>query len=296
MGTLNKGADMIIKINSFEISRLDPGDIVISEKGITRIKSGEILDLLLILKTVVDTDLKLSWVVKHIRNFGLPEEDTLKFLEAILSITKQPKRLPYEKIILVHDESADDDTLSILSSEISLPHLLINIRDYSTDLVSDRICLIVFMATHYNYEQQHSMFFSTAKKSPKSGIIISHYTPNSYRVSQPYFPEIGNSCHFCCTDRLLSYQTKEAGKNSWSQLLLFSKKTGANIPASSLSLLNRSMAMGILADRINLLTCHSLRKRHQDSVLSSASIIFRNGSIIEEVVPHWHLCRCIRSY
>jgi McbB family protein len=154
---------------------------------------------------------------------------------------------------------------------------------------------VVILCNRYDYHSLKASYFKIANNAANTAIMVAHYMPEHYYVSQPYVPEIGNACHFCQMDRLLYYEENKKSKNNWSQLLRFSHQKNAGIPDRRHTQLQRSLAVGLLTARINLFTSHTSAKRHQDSALSSASINLSTGKIDEEIVPHWTLCQCLRK-
>lgn len=287
---------MTIRICNYEIMSFTDSTILISEKGMSSIKSPPLAEALEELKPLIGKDIPESTLKKILKGKKIDAAEGLTFLDGTLNIIKRPKALPYEKIIIIHDH-LETAFLKIIRSEVARETDIINAHDFSERTITQKRNFIVLMCENYDYPVLKALYYKIANSAPQSGIVVAHHMPDAYYFSQPFFAEIGNPCHFCHADRLLSYEEKKNSKCNWAQLLKFSKQRGVKIPRTNnnLSLLHESMIAGFLTSRIKLFTCNTGAKRHQDAALSSASINLITGKIEEEIVPHWTLCQCLRT-
>lgn len=286
---------MNIKICNYEILNFDNFNLVMSEKGLSTITSSPILEALTELEQYREVEIPATKLHEVLAARRINTPDVLTFLKKCLTIIERPKQKPYEKIVIIHDTDYEQQSLNLLKSELVGNATFCSLSRLEISDFKDKTNLIIFLTHDYNYAALKSMYFKIANTAPKSGILIAHYTPDHYCVSQPYFQEIGNPCHFCHIDRLLNYEEKQHSQNNWSQLLKFSSEHGCRIPNKKKSQLQKALAMGMLASRIKLYSGLSPSRRHQDTVLASASINLINGRINEEVIPHWVLCKCQRG-
>lgn len=288
---------MNIRICNYEIMNFSHTDLLISEKGITTLTSPVLIQALEELKPFIDHDIPETKLRKILEGKRVDIDEALTFFKSRLNIIHEPKSGPYEKVIIIHDYQDDDALpLRIIRGEVAHGMTVINIRDFSELITCGKRDLVVILCEDYDYLALKSLYFNISRSAPQSGIVVAHHMPSSYYFSQPYFAEIGNPCHFCHADRILSYEGRKKSKNNWAQLLTFSKRHEVSVPCGSkpLSLLHQSMIAGFLTSRINLFSTYTNTKRHQDSALSSACINLVTGKIEEEIVPHWTLCQCLR--
>lgn len=274
----------------------DTATLVMSEKGLSRINSPAILEALKELQPYINHDIPAQKLKEILEPKPVNAVEATAFLYQCLNIVDSPISKPYEKVLIVYNDKAQIPALDLIKNETHLKTTTIAADQFDIKITCDKQYFIVLLQSRYDYHSLKSLYFTIASANPKSAVVVGYYTPAYYCVTQPYFFEVGNPCHFCHIDRLLNYETKKNSSNNWTQLLKFSNQHGYEIPCGVQTQLQQSLAMNLLISRINLFTSNSNAKRHQDSALSSTSINLMTGKIDEEIVPHWVLCQCQRSF
>ncbi len=284
---------MKLNIQNYEILNFPSDNLVISERGISRISSPPLLEALTKLKHYDNiTKLKLNEILSE---HGLNPESAYNFLERVLAIREAVDNTYFEKTIVVHEWSGKIDLEQLLRSEINTPLELHKISDSLKDIISNKKYYIVILCTHYNYDIMKEIYFDLADAAPESAISICHNAGNAYCISQPYLPKIGNPCHFCSIDRLVNYENHQDSKNTWSKLLKFCRNRHMAIPTTPLSFLQESMVVGALIQKIKLMTHTNGGHRYQDNILQATYIDLNDGAITDVSASHWHMCDCLRS-
>lgn len=284
---------MNIRISEYELIEINGTNVLMSEKGLSTVTSPPLLEVLRDLMPYMDIAIPRAMLHERLEHRSINTLEAEDFLKSHLNISEMPKRAPFEKVIIAH-QYEEELNHSIIKNEIHTTTEFVKFDELEKRRVGECRNFIVILCNRYSYNSLKSLYFKIATSTPQHAIMVAHYMPEHYYVSQPYIPEIGNACHFCHMDRLLSYEEKKKSRNTWSQLLKFSRQKNAGIPERPHTELHRAMAVGLLTARINLYTSHTPVKRHQDSALSSASINLSTGKIDEEIVPHWMLCQCQR--
>lgn len=293
--TLKHGVElMIIRIHNYELLNFENTRIILSERGISNIKSSKLWTALQEIKELSDIAITEDQLDKIIQNQHLPKEETKTFLEGILKINNRVQPDYFEQALIIVDKSTNS-AYTLLSSELAISHKLIFITDFDEHRIKDKKYFIHFHCEEYNYELLQEKYFKAAIAAPQSALSVSYFTKKTFVVSQAYIPEIGSPCHFCGIDRIINYEQNSSSNNNWSKLLNFCKTRKVPIPKVKTTLLQESLAIGLLAQKINFYTKSNDQRRHQDSVFSSSIMKLHNGSVTEEQIPHWPIRQCLRS-
>lgn len=286
---------MHLKIHNYEMLNFESQKLIISEKGISKINSDPLWSVLRELQESQDgtiTDAALNELI--IKN-ELPNPTTRNFLNTAIKIQNHLKNPYFEEVLIIHNLKNATPLSKILSEEVTRKCKIIPISKLNIERLKNKRIFLHFFCEQYDYHTLHNNFFEISEKLPQAALCVSYFTADSFCVSQPFIPETGSPCHFCAIDRISSYEDYTSSNNSWTKLLRFCKKNSIVTPAKELSLLQRSLAYGLLVQRINFYTTQHMSRRYQDSVFSSATINLHTGEITEEIVPHWFLCTCLRD-
>ncbi|MBX8486540.1 McbB family protein [Pseudomonas cichorii] len=286
---------MLLKIFNYEMLNFENQKLIISEKGISKINSDPLWSVLRELQESQERTITEATLDELINKNNLPHPDTRNFLNTALNIQNHLKNPYIEEVLIIHNLSSATSLEKILSEEVTRKCTIIPISKLNTERLKNKRAFVHFFCEPYDYHALHDKFFEIAEKSPQAALCVSYFTADSFCVSQPFIPETGSPCHFCAIDRISSYEDYTSSNNSWTKLLRFCKKNNIPAPSKEPSLLQRSLAYGLLAQRINFYTTQHMGRRHQDSVFSSVNINLHNGKITEETVPHWFLCKCLRD-
>jgi McbB family protein len=287
---------MTIKICNYEILNFDDDRILISEKGIHKINNSKLWDALSEINSLTDKEIENNELSEIIARHGLPHDSTVDYLKKTLKIREALNLAPYEKVIIIHDLSNAKRLECHAHNEIIKDCEIFQTRNFEPETIRNTKNFFVLLAEKYNYQKLSELYFKIATLAPQSAICVAYSISDCYCVSQPYIPEIGNPCHFCGLDRLIDYETRLKSNSSWASLLHFCKGKGINIPVKKKTFLQDSMAFGLIFQRVNLYTSPGSARRHQDSVLASATMNLTTGLISEEIISHWFLCKCLGTH
>jgi McbB family protein len=184
---------------------------------------------------------------------------------------------------------------TMIGQELTCEYEIVEDLDSLVELSKGNSYFVEIICMQYDYAKLKELYFNLADSAPCSAISVAYLSGNIFRIGQPYIASIGNPCHFCLIDRQLNYEKCNKTQNSWSALLNYCIERNIALPSQNLNLLQRSLAIGAIAQKIKLHAEHGRETRHQDNALSSMTIDLNNGSITEELCPHWHSCNCLRS-
>lgn len=284
---------MRLSMSNYDILNLTHDALVVSDRGISKISSPPLLNALSRLKNY--STITRSELDEILTENGLNPETAYTFLESAISI--RPAYAPhFEKVFIIHDWKGAIDLEKLLREEIKTPlefHKLPFTPSAET-IEPNKKYYILIIPDYYNYHQLHNLHFSLASQLPESAISVCHHSCNSYHISQPYIPAIGNPCHFCNIGRMIHYENQHTSTQSWSKLLTFCGERRIPIPNKRLSLLQEALVLGALIKKIGIISHPGDNLCYQDNILQTTLIDFNNNHIDEYTPPHWHLCDCLR--
>lgn len=283
----------MLNIQSYEILNFHSDNLVISKKGVSKVSSPSLLAALTKLKSY--KNISRDEFNEILSEHGLNPEAAYDFLEKALSIKEDPGEMYFEKTIVAHDWGKATDLEALLRGEINTPLEIVDISDSLRDVVLSKRYYIVIACMNYDYDFIKKIYFDLVSVAPDSAISVCYRAGNSFCISQPYLPKIGNPCHFCSIDRLINYEDYHSSRNTWSKLLQFCKSRHIAVPAESLNILQRSLVVGAIIKKIKLLTISDSECRYQDNVLQDSYVDF-NGNFVRDVsASHWYMCDCLRG-
>ena len=283
---------MKLKIQNYEILNFASDNLIASEKGISKINSPSLLAALNVLKSYKNiTRLKFNEILS---NHGLNPVSTYAFLEKALVIREAVDNLYFEKTIIAHDWDQANDLEKLLRSEIRTPLEIEKLSGSLKKIASNKRYFIVILCNNYEYDFIKKIYFDLVSAAPESAISIGYGMGNSYCISQPYLPKIGNPCHFCNIDRLANYEEHQSSNNTWSKLFKFCKSRHIAVPAKPLNILQQSLVIGALIKRIQLFTTADSSRRYQDNILQETHIDLGGAFAKDISTSHWYMCDCLR--
>jgi len=283
---------MNLRIHNYEILHFPSEDLVISEKGISRITSQALITALNAIKKCNALHTSKTELTEILIKYDLNTETTFDFLEKILVIKKSMTDSYFEKIIIIHDWG--NELKNHLSPEISHPIEFYNFPQSQPKLEGSKKYFIFILCKNYSYAPLKNLYFEIAHQAPTSATSIGVVIGNTFTISPPYLFEIGNPCHFCHIDRLEQNDLISPVNNSWSRLLRFCKSQEKPLPLKNLTLLQQSLIFGSIIKHIDLYTKQGTAQRHQDSLFQISHTSLNNGTITEEPLSHWYMCDCLR--
>ncbi|UII69573.1 McbB family protein [Pseudomonas sp. HN11] len=283
---------MNIIIPNYEILNFETESLLISDLGISKIRSQSLLNALRELK--LSKSMTKAELDEVLAENGLNQSDAFAFLERVIPL-KSVEDIYFEKTIVVHDWAGRVDVESLFRSEVST---CLEFKSFSSELVElvrDLKCFIVLLCYVYDYEYVKKLYFDLARASPKSAISVCWQMGNVFCVGQPYIAEIGNPCHFCSVDRLIHNQSVRTAKNNWASILAFCKNKHVGVPAKVLSLYQEMTIVGAVIKKVKIFTEHSDMYKYQDDILHSSYLQLMDGQVSEESNSHWYMCDCLRA-
>lgn len=286
---------MRIKIQNYEILNFENYSLIGSEKGISRVKSKKLIAALEELKPIcektIDSETLESILAKY--NF---EEPVSEHLQHHLKIQYDVPPPYFDSVYILHGwKELKQHTISLLDSEIplSLTHLPLHLNALKN--VAHERSLIILLPGSHNISELKHIYFEASNTLPRSFIICGHFSPATFTVTQPYSADLGNPCLFCSLSRAIHFETQADGSCAWSAMLNFCTSNSADFQNPKLSMLQHSMAVGLISKKINLFLSNINHKLFQDNILTNSTVNLNNGTVAEEILPHWHMCDCLRA-
>lgn len=283
---------MKLSIENYNLLNFNNENIVISTKGVSRISSPSLLEVIKKLgnrKSISDTDL-----YRLFNEHELDRDDAYRSLEAALGLKKQEGKLFFDGIIVAHDWEDDKLLQALISSELSESTITCLIPELSeaTKNASKKIIAIIYK--NYDYNNLKKTYFELAIGSPDSMIIVCYSAGDNYIIGQPYFPRIGSPCHFCSIDKLINHETYKTSKNTWSSLLNFCRNKFIPTPSAQPTLYQKTLIIGAIIEKIKLMNSVNGINRYQDNILQETNLSLRSGYASDFTVAHWCMCDCLR--
>ncbi|KAB0509495.1 McbB family protein [Pseudomonas moorei] len=286
---------MQLIFSEFDIVSLPNESLIISINGASKTESKKLLNVLQELKKQKLPSIPKALFDKIVSAQKLPLKETYRFLNFAIGLKNQPSEIYFKKVLIAHDWGNREEFEAIIDQEIKFDYEIVSDFESLIDRAQGNAFLIKIICMQYNYSKLKNLYFCLADSSPSSAISIGYLNGGTFRISQPYIPNIGNPCHFCLVERQLNYERINESRNSWSALLNFCVDQNITTPSPNLSLLQRNLALGTVIKKIKLHTEHNQDFRYQDNSLASMSIDLNSGLITEELTTHWHSCTCLRS-
>lgn len=283
---------MKLNIYNYELLNFDSASAIISEKGIARVDSPAMLKLLKELKSVeciTKSDLNTMC-----SNHSLDPTSAYNFLKTAIRIEGEKNIHHFNTALIAHDWGETSSLKKILSSEIENLSVC-DIKNLAISTNKQNEHYVIILCSHYNYTNIKKLYFNIAKQWPKSAISVCYGSADLFHISQPYIPEIGNPCHFCTIDKLISNEIHSSSANTWSRLLNFCKGKSIDLPCTKLTLLQESLLLGAIARTIRLVSGATITHKYQDNILQATTINLSTGHISQSSATHWHLCDCLST-
>ncbi|WP_123343125.1 McbB family protein [Pseudomonas brassicacearum] len=281
---------MKLSLSNYELLNFERSNAIVSEKGIARVDSPAMLKLLKELKSV--ECITKSDLNELFANHNLEPTNAYNFLSSAIRINTAKDLNYFKSTLIAHNWGKTSNLEKILSSEIEhLSTCSLEDLDLYTSYKEERY--IIMLCSKYNYTEIKKLYFSSAKKWPKSAISVCYGSADLFHISQPYIPEIGNPCHFCTIDKLISNEIHSPSVNTWSKLLNFCKGKNINLPITKPTLLQESLILGAIARVSRLVSGTMPSQKYQDNIFQTTTINLSNGHISQASATHWHLCDCL---
>lgn len=286
---------MQLTFSEYDILNLSREPLLISSNGVSKINSLQLLSVLQELKTQHGTSIKKTLFNKIISDHKLAQKETYLFLENAIGLKPRPAEIYFKKVLITHDWKDHQELKTIINQELKCEHAIILEHDTLVNYAKNKAYFIKIICTEYNYAKLKKLYFDLADSAPLSAICVGYLSGGLFHISQPYIASVGNPCHFCTIERQINYERRKNTQNNWSALLSFCSERNIATPSQNLTLLQRSLALGAIVQKIKLHTEHGAGFRHQDNTFTSTTIDLSTGAITEELSPHWHSCNCLRS-
>lgn len=283
---------MKLSIENYNLLNFNNDSIIISPKGVSRVTSPSLLDVLKKLQnrtSISEADLS-SLLSEH----HLDYEDAYRSLEKSVGL-KSDRPLFFEKIIVAHDWEDREYLESLLADELPDSTITCPISELTITVNNETRYLIAITYQNYDYNELKSIYFQLASTLPESAIIICYPAGASYVIGQPHVQALGNACHFCSIDRVISHETYKPSKNTWSNLLNFCQSRYIPTPSALPTLYQKALIIGALVQKIKFLTGTNGACRYQDNILQETNISLSNGQVSESSVSHRCMCDCLRN-
>jgi len=286
---------MRLNIQNYEILNFDDYSLIGSGKGISRIKSKNLIAAFKELQGLCDTPVEIEVVESILTKHRLEAEVTIRQLHEHLTITTNSPQLYFEEVHLLHGwNTYKEESIAILNQEIPHPLNHAPLHEKSIEKITSDKSLIIILPGSQDTTGLKHIYFKIASTLPKSFIVTGHFSPNTFTVTQPYSIDLGNPCLFCSLSRAVHFETQADGSCAWSAILNFCTSNAADFQHPKLSTLQHSMVIGLISRKIQSLISSSQKRFFQDNILTNSTINLHNGALSEEILPHWHMCDCLR--
>lgn len=287
---------MQIKIQNYEILNFENYSLIGSEKGISRIKSENLVAALSEIQHLCDTPINMNALDLLLEKHNLEKEPTLTLLRDHLVIETNLPTPYFDATYVLHGWSEhQENTIKILDDETSSPltHLPLSLE--SLQKITCEKSLIVILPASQNTQTLKDIYFAISSRHPKSFIICGYFSPLTFTVTQPFSTDLGNPCLFCSLSRAIHFESQAEGVCGWSAILKFCTSNTVDFTPPKISTLQLSMVTGLVARKIETFLSSTKHKFFQDNILSNSSVSLSTGVTSEETLPHWHMCDCLRA-
>lgn len=221
-----------------------------------------------------------------------PSRRNILFFRTNTHIPKKELTSYFAQIVIAHDW--DDEFEKTLTDELPSPIRTHKINKKLMNEISSPETFILIIPKDPHHHELKEIYYSIALKHPKSALCVAMRIADFFYVSQPYLPELGTPCHFCNIDKISHTERVRPSTNSWFSLLNFCHDHDLAAPKQTYTRLQRSLAIGLILERLKLWTYPGYGHRTQDRITSAAYINLVNGQTTEEQVAHWAMCECLR--
>lgn len=283
---------MKLSIQSYNLLNFNNDNVIISQKGVSRVKSPSLLEVIRRLNnrsSITDSELFCLF-----SEYNLDQEEAYKSLEDIIDIQTEKDAFYFKKTIVAHDWDDTTQLESLLLDELPSSTSVCKISELPQRITGDVCSYIILICKNYEYNNLKKTYFKIASEHPGNAVSICYSNGDSYVIGQPYFPRIGNACHFCSIDRLINHETYKPSKNTWSSLLNFCRSKHVPVPTPHLSLYQKCLVIGAIVQKIKLITGSNGICRFQDNILQETTLSLSNGYVSESSISHWCMCDCLK--
>jgi McbB family protein len=283
---------MKLSIQNYNLLNFNSDSVVISQKGVSRVKSPSLLEVIRRLNnrsSITDNEL-----LGLFSEYNLDQEEAYQSLEGIIDIQTEKDAFYFKTIIVAHDWDDTAQFESLLLDELPSSTSVCKISELAQRITVDSCSYIILACKNYEYNDLKKIYFQITSNHPESAVSICYSNGDSYVIGQPYFPKIGNPCHFCSIDRLINHETYKPSKNTWSSLLNFCRSKHIPIPTPHYSLYQKCLIIGAIVQKVKLITGSNGICRFQDNILQETTLSLSNGNVSESSISHWCMCDCLR--
>lgn len=281
---------MKLSLYNYELLNFDGANAIISEKGIARIDSPAMFKLLTDLKSV--EHISRTELDTLCSNHNLDPTNAYEFLRTAIRIEGEKDIHHFNSTLIAHDWGETSNLEKILSDEVENLKVC-DLNSLASSTLNGNRRYVIILCSHYNYTTIKKLYFNIANLWPTSAISVCYGNADLFYLSQPYIPSIGNPCHFCTTDKLISNEMHSSSSNTWTKLLDFCKGQDVALPSAKLTLLQKSLILGAIARAIRLVSGTTMTRKYQDNILQATTINISNGHITQASATHWHSCDCL---
>lgn len=283
---------MKLSIQNYNLLNFNNDNVVISQKGVSRVNSPALLEVIRRLNnrsSVTDHEL-----FRLFSEFNLDQLEAYQSLENILDLKMEKEVIYFKEVIVAHDWEDPAQFESLLLGELTCSTSVCKISELAQRITGGVCSYIVLACKNYEYSELKETYFQITANHPENAISICYSNGDNYVIGQPYFPTIGNPCHFCSIDRLINHETYKPSQNTWSSLLNFCRSKHIPVPSPHQSLYQKSLIIGAIIQKIKLITGASGICRFQDNILQETNLTLSNGHVSESSTSHWCMCDCLR--
>lgn len=282
---------MKLSIQNYNLLNFNDNYVIISEKGVSRVNSTPLVEVVRALNnrnTITDDELFALF-----DEYSLNPDEAYTSLQASLGLAPVSKNEFFSSVILAHDWVNSEQFELLISGELTCPKTICAIPELHK-LANHNRPYIVIIYSKYNYDELKQLYFQITLKFPGSAVSVCYPSDENYVIGQPYFPTIGNPCHFCSIDKVSDHEAYKSSTNTWSTLLLFCRNRHIPVPAPNASLYQKCLIVGAIVEKINTMTGAKGAQHFQDNILQETRLSLNNGYVSEASVSHWSMCECLR--
>lgn len=283
----------LIRVHNYEILNFEPGKIVFSATGFTKIHETRIISILRNLKETPSNYIDTKKLEQMAINEKLQPIPVIKFLKSIKIIEEKTTHPYFNSATLFTDIPISKEI------ETHLKHSKISINPSKAspcdlpDGRSKEIFIFAFLKTNPN--QLREDYIKILDRNPTCGAVIGFVSGNFFHLTECHLPSIGNPCAFCTLDRAAYYERLKPSQHHWSKIWSFCQLNNIDLPTANIDALQKSLILGMLTGFVAKMTEAPKLKITQDRVLISRTLNLETGHIIEDTSIHWPFCQCLEA-
>lgn len=276
-----------MRLSKFQVVDNGVVSAVISKKGISKINSPK---LLVLLKEAAQSrffsDDKLA---NFCHQHRILDWEVLRFLEESIGFENDRIQNYFSSISFIPTCSEKNDNLD-WGREACLKLKNTEQNFFTSNSSSIANVLRVYLGDDLVSKENRDFYFS-GLENLQSGSMAGFVIDETFYLTPPFIPELGNPCLYCIITRAIQRLRKNSIEMPW--LAIYDFLESHDLPPMQSNLTPHELDIIILfiKNQLNLILQESSCE-FQETVYRVVSINLRNMMIGYQKFPHWYLCEC----